>query len=142
MKKLLLFLIAIVIVVGCAKDIIVPPSSDIRGSYTGTYESVTNYKVPGTISRIQDVKWTFSDTRFWCDYDSSSIARVFCDFLGNYTLGTQVITFTDTLVEEQICTHSDIPIGEFTMGSRGDTLRIAQWDIPKNTFKVLMLLKE
>ena len=139
MKRLILFLIVVLLVVGCAKDIIIESRSDIRGNYEGTYQSIINYTVPSTKIKNQDVLWIFTDFRFICDAKVDS-TRVFCDFSGNYTMGDYMV-FKDTLVEEQVCTHSDIPIGEFVFRREGDSLIITQEDHINKTFKELRLLK-
>ena len=139
MKRLILFLIVVFLITGCAKDIILESQSDIRGNYEGTYQSIINYQIPSTKIKNQDVNWIFTDFRFICDADVDS-TRVFCDFSGNYSMGDYLV-FKDTLVEEQVCTHSDIPIGEFVFRREGDSLIITQWDQEAFTFKELRLLK-
>jgi len=141
MKRSLLFFVTAILIIGCADDIIITPASDIRGFYKGTYESVTNYKEVNPNSKIQNVVWTFTDQRFYCDYDSSNIAREFCDFFGNYDLEDKLI-FRDTVVDKQTCIHSDIPIGEFDLRRNDDSLIITQWDRTASTLKELRLVKQ
>jgi hypothetical protein len=139
---LLLVLFAAVLIIGCAKDIIVQSPSEIRGYYEGRYQSVTNYRVEGTVIRTEDVLWTFTDRIFRCEWDSSNgNPKVFCDFSGTYAL-EQNLVFSDTIVEPQTCQHSDIPVGDFTLDRVGDdSLIITQWDKTLNTLKKLSLKK-
>lgn len=143
MKRLVLILAVAALIFGCADDIIIESPSEIRGYYEGEYESVTNYKVEGTLVRKQNILWTFTDRLFKCEYDTTSVKpQVFCDVSGSYELGDRLV-FKDTIVEPYTCQHSDIPIGEFEMRRVGeDSLIISQWDKTKNTLKKLSLKKQ
>lgn len=110
-------LIIIILLLGCAKDIIVKAPITLKGAYSGRYTVVTNVGFGGgETTRDQWTEWTFTDYKFYCKLDTTKpyTEVYFCDFSGNYALSSN-ITLADTLVSVgQTCTHSDVAVGSFS----------------------------
>jgi hypothetical protein len=109
-------LIIIILLLGCAKDIIVKPPNTPKGVYNGLYTVITNYgSSSGATTRDQWIEWTFTDYKFYSKATKTDLKpQEFCDVSGNYSI-TSNITLSDTLVSVDFtCTHSDVPSGSFS----------------------------
>ncbi len=137
MNRLFLILIIICLIVGCAKDIIIPQASDLRGDYKGLYEID-----PDTgPTREQYIAWTFSDNRFWMTADrTDEKPQIFCDVNGFYEI-TDMMVLKDTVVAEQTCQHYEVPVGEFKMRRSADSVILKQYDVAIHAFKNITIVK-
>jgi hypothetical protein len=144
----LILLLGLLIIAGCAKDIVVKPPEGLRGAYEGTYtvrEKVGSSNPPEPIRQF--VQWTFTDQRFFCDIDTLKNLEIkICNHSGNYEMGNRV-TFKDTLVEPGTCDHAHIVIDEFDFVAKRfedapDTLEFTRAYGPTEdrTEKVLILI--
>ena len=146
MKKLVFLLFAAVLMLaGCADDIIITQRSELRGAYKGYYKIIENYETGGeTHTEIQYIDWTFTDQKFFCEVNDTINAQWLCDCSGNYAL-ENVLVFSDTLIGAQTCDRDRIPIGDFQLikynNSEGaiDSLEISQHDVDHTMLKFLML---
>ena len=135
-----------ILVLGCAKDILVKPPTTLVGVYDGKCTVLRNYgsSNPGPTLE-QWVEWTFSDYRFWMKATrTDEKPQVFCDANGNYVLESQ-ITLKDTVVIPTTCDRSDVPLGTFSLlHLPGDTLEIkgAMGVSPNQRYLTIVLWKK
>lgn len=97
MKKISLLLIAVfavgLIVVACRDDVVLEPAPSLVGEYVGTY---TYERRQGTdiVTMVQAVKWTFTETSFLMDADTSAELYdpnvCFCKGRGIYVVDDRV----------------------------------------------------
>jgi len=145
-KKLLLSGFILVLLVSCAKDIIVEPPTSLRGFYIGKYY-VSHALEGATITKDDEVEWTFTDQQHFCDFIvAEGTERLFCDFSGSYSVEANLnITVTDTA--NQICMEEDIPSGVFSVQwirveEGNDTLIIEQTNYLEDYRKRAVLEKQ
>lgn len=118
----------LILVMGCAKDIIVKPPSSLAGLYNGeiTITKNANTSNPGPVNK-EWIEWTFSDQKFWMKaIRTDERPQVFCDVFGNYTVTDKITTSQVSSSDPFTCELNDYPIGTFSLITRaGDTLDIS-----------------
>jgi hypothetical protein len=144
-----ILLLIILIIISCAKDIIVKSPATLKGAYHGRYSVTYNYgSSTGGSTKQQWIEWTFTDYKFYCKLDElKPYDKInFCDFSGNYDLKSN-ISFTDTLVNASMqCDHEDTPFGGFSIirksGENGVPDSISMEQLEGTTLKVILLEKD
>ena len=137
MKRLFLIFFVMILIIGCADDIIIPKASELFGSYKGLYQ-IDSDAGP---TREQYISWDFSDKQFWMVADrTDEKPQIFCDVTGFYEI-TDMMVLKDTVVAEQTCQHYEVPIGEFKMRRSGDSVLLKQYDTNIKAFKNIIVVK-
>jgi uncharacterized membrane protein (UPF0182 family) len=137
MKRLFLVLFVAALIIGCAKDIYIEPLSDLRGVYQGKYI----VKTDGGASLEEYIIWTFSDTKFWSEIDTTKTqAKVFCDLTGVYKVG-DVVTLSEVNTQGQQCNPYYVLSGDFSMRRPGDSVILEQYDADAGAHKYIRVEK-
>ena len=113
------------------------------GDYEGVYTCIKNV-TSGAQVRKQNIHWVFTYQKFFCEA-TDSVDVWLCDFSGNYEL-TDKIILSDTVVADQSCDRSDIPIGSFQLIRKEnetgpDSLIIDQYDTDVDVRKIISIIK-
>jgi len=103
-----IFLFAIVLVLGCAKDIIVPPATTLAGVYHGEY--VVYPDLEGNAAKIPEwIEWHFTDQTFSMTAERlTERPKVFCDWWGFFELKSNII-FSKADGRGDQCVHDYAP---------------------------------
>ncbi len=146
---ILIILTAIILVLGCAKDIIVKSPPTLSGIYHGEYVYVDKPDQSGGKTSSQWIKWTFTDYTYIMDTDRTDLKDPFtCDkWYGTYKLENNVI-FDNARGVGQCDTILQKIEGAFTLTRKRsddplrDTLVLEQWG-PSNIFhKIIEIIKD
>ena len=151
MKRVAWLFVVAVLLAGCADDIVVEQSGDLRGYYTGEFIIVENYgSGSGAITTDgQYINWTFTDQRFYLEVDTARTLDVeICDFSGYYELGTSM-QFDRIQFDVGLCKPEFVAEGEFTfitkrIDNAPDTLFFEQLEGPQGDqiLKTIILVKD
>ena len=140
--------IVLILVLGCAKDIIVEPPTSFAGLYHGEYIFVDSPERGGHTDS-QWIKWTFTDYTYIMDTFRLDLRdRFTCDkYYGTYRTENKVIFDTSSVSVGQCDTIYAIR-GAFTLDRREsndpkrDTLIFTQWG-PGNIYKkIIKIIKD
>jgi hypothetical protein len=109
-------LIIIILLLGCAEDIVVRSKPSLKGVYNGRYTVKTNVGFGGgETTRNEWIDWKFTDYKFYCTVSSKQTEDPpFCDVSGNYTLSNG-IAFSDLQIVPGVCMPEDAPVGTFSL---------------------------
>jgi len=143
-RKLLLLTFVSLLLLSCAKDIVVDPPTSLRGYYEGRYFVINNVS-GSTITREDIINWTFTDATHICVFPSVS-ERIFCDFSGSYSVEAN-LTLSIAQIATQICNTDDVPDGVFSVqwvrpDDAADTLYLEQFDVPNDRKKIAILARQ
>ncbi len=144
-KKLILLGFVIVLLVSCAKDILVTPPDSLFGYYIGRYYVTVPYSSQLASTDYINVGWSFTTFGHIC---STAVVETeelnLCSFAGEYTVA-DVISFTGTRKNGlEVCDDEFFPFGEFTVqwtqiDDGNDTLILQQHDIENDIlYRVVM----
>ena len=129
-------LFALVIIAGCAKDIIVEPPPALRGAYTCRYTVTIHYSSGGIERQTRKVEasWIFTDFTYRYEIDDESPYNDddhrICSFYGNYKLDGNKVVFSDAIQSPiTVCDiDKSILVGDFSFNRVGDTIKLGQLD--------------
>lgn len=145
-KKLLLLTFVLLLLLSCAKDIIVEPPDSLRGFYIGKYY-VSRALSGSTKTKHDEVEWSFTDQQVFCDFIvPEGSERIFCDFSGLYSVEANLnMVVLDTA--RQTCMIEDIPSGVFSVQwirveDGDDTLKIEQTNYLEDYRKWAVMVKQ
>jgi len=109
-----IFLFAIILVLGCAKDIIVPPITTLAGVYHGEYKVIRNYGGNDQTHDEEWIEWHFTDQTFSMTAERlTERPKVFCDWFGFFELKSNII-FSKAYGGADQCDPNDRPDTTFT----------------------------
>jgi hypothetical protein len=109
-------LIIIILLLGCAKDIIVKGPDTLKGVYNGRYTVITDYGNSGGATTTNEwIDWKFTDYKFYCTVSLKQTEEPpFCDVSGNYKLQSKII-ISDLQIVPGVCTPEDAPLDTFNL---------------------------
>jgi hypothetical protein len=107
---------------GCPGKPPLEPPPSLVGSYTGTYAR-TILGQPDSIEASQYIIWTFTDTQYYMDYDTSHYADVsaasICDCGGIYAVTSGILLQAETSLDSnrtgRICEKDYAPDGQYLL---------------------------
>lgn len=126
MTKRLGFLIFVVLAAitlyNCRKDVVIEPPPSLVGIYSGTYAREVQNE-PDSVPVNQHIIWTFTDTKYYMDYDQSyyndPILASVCDCGGEYAVTSgiylQAQTSLDSNRTHRICKKDYAPDGQYQL---------------------------
>jgi hypothetical protein len=114
-----------ILVIGCAKDIVVKPPTTLVGAYSGKCTVIRSYGSSNPVTLEEWIEWTFSEYRFWMKATrTDEKPQVFCDVSGSYSV-TSNITFSGVAATDVFtCNPDDYPEGSFSIIQSGDSVSI------------------
>jgi hypothetical protein len=149
MKKLIIAfaaLIVLVVVFGCADDIILPKDPPLNGVYKGTYTVTQDYGAAAESTLTNFVIWRFTDTKYFMKLDTARHTGVcFCRVEGRYSLTDGVrLKESSWQVDGRAegctaCNESSNPDGTFQRQIQDNVLILRTLDNATNTFLELEL---
>jgi hypothetical protein len=137
MRKYLLFWVVVLLgvmsiglLVSCRDDVIVPSPPSLVGNYKGYYSLDKSYSdtLRDTL-RQQLVTFRFTQETYAMSMDTSvsESDRIFCDVMGDYTIGTgAVLVATDSNATKALCTENWAPDGSFSLDQTSDTTKLTR----------------
>jgi hypothetical protein len=139
-------LIIIVLLLGCAKDIIVKGPDTLKGVYNGRYTVITDYgNSSGATTTNEWIDWKFTDYKFYCTVAAKETDTVFCDVSGNYKLQSKII-ISDLQIVPGVCTPEDAPLDTFNLirktGEAGVPDSLFMEQLEGTTKKIIVLEKD
>lgn len=143
------FLLVLVVLGGCLSDIVLPPDTPLRGTYTGVYSYVTDFRSPNELTRKAHVIFIFDETAYHMNLDTSWTPpfpdeQCFCAVDGQYALTEGVRLKEENSGPEEgcegACNDELNPEGVFTRESKGDSL-ILKFQETTTTLQMLRLKK-
>ncbi len=115
-------------VLSCRDDVEVPFPPSIVGNYTGIYQFIEIHGgVDTVVDTTQLIEFQFRQNEYIMDMDGTipESTRVFCDVMGEYTLGNGVeMSITDSNYTRRVCTGYWSPGGYFSLNLTSDTVRL------------------
>jgi hypothetical protein len=153
MKKLIIAfaaLIVLVVVFGCADDIILPKDQPLNGDYYGTYTIIQDFGGADEQTFQNHVSWTFTETRYIMKVDTDSIEtnqECFCNANGQYSLtdGVRLKELKSQpaggVAECNACNFDYTPTGIFQRQLQEGTLILRSLDNANNIFHELRLTR-
>lgn len=146
MKKVFIFAIFSLLLITCAKDIVVEPPNSLRGFYIGKYYIKLDVNTNTPTTKQSQIELTFTDAQVFGDFiypDEES--RIFCDFRGTYSLEGN-LNLNTSEISSQKCIEGEIPYGVFVIKWKrneegNDTLTLTQ-DIPPREIRELIVEKQ
>lgn len=133
MKRYIFLMIAsVIIITGCAKDIVVTQQGELRGYYPGEFIYTENWgSGTGSQTTKQYIHWTFTDQKFFCEIDTVKNTQIeFCGFSGSYVYEDNVV-FSNVQPKPGVCIDDAITEDEFSLiririDDAPDTLKMEQ----------------
>jgi len=127
MKQALLALTAIIIVIaGCAPDTVFDFTTELEGTYHGTYKVIKGYNTSTPATDDDPIDWVFAGEKFWCYFKPpTGETPLCCDFFGYFDYQATNLNLKDTTVIGQ-CNHSYVAVGEFSQNYAQDTLTLVK----------------
>ncbi len=131
MKKVLGLVVVglmVMLIFGCADDIVLEQDALLNGDYVGTYIVTSNFGAPNQASAVQNIEWTFTDKNYFMNIDvENSTGKCFCRVDGEYLLETGIRLKESHSIPDQeagcnSCNDEENPEGTFRREYQGDTL--------------------
>lgn len=147
-QKLLLLTFVSLLLLSCAKDIIVLPPDTLRGFYIGRLFVKENYSYGGSSTEYMDVEWTFRDQSNECVTTIANGQNLnICDFIGRYELENGVLFSGTTTNIPETCNDNLLPSGLFSLrwinvDDGNDTLVLEQFDNSNDIHTWTKLVKQ
>lgn len=142
-KKLILLGFVAILLISCAKDILVQPPNSLRGFYVGRFYVTKNYSSSeNAITDYVNVQWTFTDYTHQCLTEVAEGQDLnLCSFRGDYTVENQLIFSGTRKAAIEVCDDEFMPDTNFSIqwiyGSEAgglDTLVLQQRDNITDTY--------
>jgi len=147
MKKLIWIALIGLLFWGCAEDIIVEASGELRGAYEGVYEIVWNYSSGSgqQVTEKQNIEWAFTDLRFFMNVPEEDTSQITNNISGNYAVEERLI-LSDIVKEPGSFKPESVPEGEFslirsTTADGRDSLSLQQLDARNDALKTIIIVR-